>query len=52
MKSYRSETTRATWTCKFETVTEMVGCSYIERMFTLPLNKEFQHKEWTTILEI
>jgi len=25
---------------------------YIERMFTLPLNKEHQHKEWTTILEI
>jgi hypothetical protein len=25
---------------------------YIKRMFTLPLNKEHQHKEWTTILEI
>jgi len=27
-------------------------CYYIQRMFTLPLNKEHQHKEWTTILEI
>jgi hypothetical protein len=25
---------------------------YIERMFTLPLNKEHQHKEWITTLEI
>jgi len=24
---------------------------YIKRMFTLPLNKKHQHKEWTTILE-
>jgi hypothetical protein len=24
---------------------------YIKRMFTLPLNKEHQHKEWTTTLE-
>jgi hypothetical protein len=25
---------------------------YIDRMFNLPLNKENQQKEWTTILEI